>query len=147
MRIRPAIILQDHNRIMLLRYFYSGKNVYQFPGGNTEGIESLEETLKRELQEELNLPVQINNLLISAQVINEAKLRATLHCLFTGTIVGQAKPVINPEQSSALEVVWIETDNLDQLNLYPAVGIELKSILQSNTGASHYLGLIDQPWF
>jgi 8-oxo-dGTP diphosphatase len=148
MRIRPAIILQDNNnRIMLLRYFYSGKDVYQFPGGNIEGIESLEETLKRELQEELNLPVQINNLLISAQVINEEKLRATLHCLFSGTIVGQAKPIINPDQTSALEVVWMETDKLDQLNLYPAVGTKLKSILQSNTGVSYYLGLIDQPWF
>jgi 8-oxo-dGTP diphosphatase len=147
MRIRPAILLEENNRIMLLRYSYSGKDLYQFPGGNIEGTESLEETLRRELEEELNLPVQVNNLLISAQVINVEKLRATLHCIFTGSILHQAKPVINPEQTSALEVIWMEIDKLDQLNLYPSVGIKLKSILQSKSPYTHYLGLIEQPWF
>jgi 8-oxo-dGTP diphosphatase len=147
MRIRPAIILEENNKIMLLRYSYTGKDVYQFPGGNTEGTETLEETLSRELEEELNLPVQVNNLLISAQVINAEKLRATLHCLFKGNILQKAKPVINPEQTSAREVVWMEIDKLDQLNMYPSVGIKLKSILQSKSQNTHYLGLIEQPWF
>jgi 8-oxo-dGTP diphosphatase len=147
MRIRPAIVLEENNRIMLLRYSYSGKDVYQFPGGNIEGTESLEETLRRELEEELNLPVEVTNLLIAAQVINEEKLRATLHCLFTGTILQKAKPVINPEQTSAQEVVWMEIDKLDQLHLYPSVGTKLKSLLQSKSQNTCYLGRIEQPWF
>ena len=147
MRIRPAIIIEENNRIMLLRYSYSGKDVYQFPGGNIEGTESLEETLVRELQEELNLPIETHKLLIAAQVINAEKLRATLHCLFTGHILQQARPVINHEQTSAQEVVWMEIDKLDQLNMYPAVGTKLKNILQSNVEDTHYLGLIEQFWF
>ena len=147
MKIRPAIILVENDKIMLMRYSYSGKTVYQFPGGNMEDVETLEQTLARELMEELNLPVSVKKLMISAQVINQKKQQATLHCLFEGSIINSAKPVINPKQTSALEVVWMETSQLDQLNLYPSVGIKLKEILSNSASGTHYLGLIEQPWF
>ncbi len=147
MKIRPAIVLREGNRILLLRYSYSGATVYQFPGGNMEEVETLEETLARELEEELHLPVKVAQLLLSAQVINTKKQQATLHCLFAGEILKEARPVLNPAQTSALEAAWVEIDQLETLNLYPSVGKALKKILTTEVQAPHYLGLIEQPWF
>ncbi len=148
MRLRPAVVLIEKNKIMLLRYSYSGKDVYQFPGGNVEHLETLEETLVRELEEELNLPIEVKRLILSAQVVDLSKVRSTMHCLFEGSILSEAKPIINNEHTSAQEVVWIDIERLDQLNLYPSVGEKLKSILSaSSSSETHYLGLINQPWF
>lgn len=111
-----------------------------------EEVETLEQTLARELMEELSLPVSIQQLLLSAQVINTKKQQATLHCLFEGKIVS-GRPELNPAETSALEVVWMDIAKLDELNLYPSVGKRLKEILSSSLSAPQYLGLIDQPWF
>ncbi len=147
MKIRPAVVVLENNRIMLLRYSYAEKNVYQFPGGNTEDIETLEQTLTRELQEELNLPISVGRLLLSAQVINTHKKQATLHCLFEGTILNSSKPIINAAETSALEVVWMEIDQLSTLNLYPSIGVKLIEIIKKGTFEHNYLGKIEQPWF
>jgi 8-oxo-dGTP diphosphatase len=147
MKIRPAIVIKKDNHIMLMRYSYSGNDVYQFPGGNMEDVETLEETLSRELQEELNLPVSVGKLLITAQVINHTKKQSTLHCLFEGNILNSAKPTINAGQTSAIEVTWIEIAQLDQINLYPSVGSSLKESLQKGIDSTLYLGAINQPWF
>jgi 8-oxo-dGTP diphosphatase len=147
MRIRPSIVICKENKIMLLRYSYSGKDVYQFPGGNMEEVETLEQTLARELMEELYLPVNVGNLLLSAQVINIKKQQATLHCLFEGKIRGEATPTLNPDQTSALEITWMNIEQLEELNLYPSVGKKLRELLSGNTSLPKYLGLIDQPWF
>ncbi len=146
MRIRPAIVILKENKVLLLRYEYGGKSLYQFPGGNTEEAESLEKTLERELLEELNLPVSISTLLISAQVINETKNQATLHCLFKGGILANSIPTINRKETTAIEVLWIDVAQLDTLNLYPSVGIELQKIVNQKITSPVYLGVIEQPW-
>ena len=147
MKIRPAIVIQKEDKIMLLRYSYSGKDVFQFPGGNMEDVETLEQTLARELEEELYLPVKVGELLLCAQVINNKKQQATLHCLFKGTILSNSEPRLNPDQTSAMEVTWKKIDQLEELNLYPSVGKKIKEVLSGNTSLPQYLGLIEQPWF
>lgn len=146
MKIRPAIVVCKQDKIMLLRYSYSGKDVYQFPGGNMEEVETLEQTLARELMEELYLPVKVSELLLSAQVINQKKQQATMHCLFAGTILSEAEPILNSAQTSALEVTWMPLQQLEELNLYPSVGKKIQEILSGNISHPQYLGLIEQPW-
>lgn len=147
MKIRPSAVIIENNKIMLLRYSYGNNDVFQFPGGNMEDTETLEETLARELIEELNLTTSIEKMLLSAQVINEKKNQSTLHCLFEGKILNNSKPIINPEETSALEVVWKEIEHLDHLNLYPSVGNQLIEILKMGSFANNYLGKIKQPWY
>lgn len=147
MKIRPSAVIIEDNKIMLLRYSYGNNDVFQFPGGNMEEIETLEETLARELLEELNLTTSIEKLILSAQVINEKKNQATLHCLFEGKILKNTKPIINPEQTTAIEVVWKEIEQLAHLNLYPSVGNKLIDLLKNGSYSTNYLGKINQPWF
>lgn len=47
----------------------SGAGFWEFPGGKVEQGESLEQALKREIQEELEMPIQVLHMLGSHEVI------------------------------------------------------------------------------
>lgn len=147
MLVRPCLAIIQDNKILLLKYNYSGKDVYGLPGGNPEQDDTLEQTIMRELKEELNLEVTVEKLLLTGEVIFPEKNVSTLHCLFSGSIIN-GTPQINPAETSALEAVWVDADKIDSLNLYPNVGRELKELLTSEeTRANPYIGKIYQQWF
>jgi 8-oxo-dGTP diphosphatase len=146
MNIRPSVALIEAGKIMLLRYSYSGKDLYQLPGGNSEDAETLEDTLSRELQEEAHLNIEVHNLLLVAQVLQKHKNEAKLHCLFKGSVLPGQHPQLDPAHTSALEAVWVDIKELPSLNLYPAVGKQLLNILESPSSETKYLGQIEQPW-
>lgn len=147
MLVRPCLaIIQDSN-ILLLKYNYSENEVYSLPGGNPEQGETLEQTIIRELKEELNLEIRVEKLLLTGEIIFPEKNVSTLHCVFRGSIINGV-PEINRAETSALEAVWVAVDKIDSLNLYPNVGQELKQLLSSPTPNNNpYIGKINQQWF
>ncbi len=65
--VTAAVIIHD-NRILCVqrnenKYDYISKK-WEFPGGKVEENEQLEETIKREIQEELNLIIGVKSFLI-----------------------------------------------------------------------------------
>ncbi len=55
-RIRAqAVIIDDDNRILLVKHVKDGKEYYVLPGGGVEFGETAEESLIRELKEELDI--------------------------------------------------------------------------------------------
>lgn len=147
MLVRPSLAIIREDKVLLLQYNYSGTEVYGLPGGNPEPGETLEQTLVRELKEELNLQIAVENLLLTGEVIFPEKNRATLHCVFSGRIT-DGVPKLNPAETSALHAAWVDAAIIDQLNLYPNVGRELKELLASGSTAHNpYMGRINQKWF
>ena len=51
MKIRPAAVLEEEGRLLLLHYRHPGGEVYGIPGGGVEPGESLRRTLVREMEE------------------------------------------------------------------------------------------------
>jgi hypothetical protein len=89
----------------------------------------------------------VGQLLLTGEVLFPEKNLSTLHCVFSGTLTG-GTPQINPEETSALEAIWMDVDKIDSLNLYPNVGRELKELLTSGkTDSNPYIGRIQQQWF
>ena len=54
-RIRVAALLRWHDRVLLCRQAKPGREYWLLPGGGVEGGETLDDALRRELGEELNL--------------------------------------------------------------------------------------------
>ena len=104
MKIRPSVAIFRDNKILLMHYVYGGQDVYNLPGGNAEELESIEETVKRELVEELNLEVETKKL--------------------------KGEPTINPENTTSLGIVWKGIDELTEINMYPNVG---KLLFEANS--------------
>jgi ADP-ribose pyrophosphatase YjhB (NUDIX family) len=133
--------------IHVLQYHYQhGREVvHQLPGGNPQKGESLSETIRRELEEELGLQIEIGPLVLVGEV--QVKNKEKLHCVFEG-VIKSGKPKVNPSHSKARSVDWIDIDLVESLNLYPNIGKQIKAAIQANSGRFNpYIGQIDQKWF
>jgi 8-oxo-dGTP diphosphatase len=123
-----------------MRYNYGGQDVYNLPGGNVEFGENLSETLIRELDEELSFKVNIGELLYVVEVISD-KMQ-TIHFVFGGKIV-DGTPILNPKETTALEVVWLPIKNIKDHQLYPNIASYISKLPLQTT----YLGVLNQKWF
>ncbi len=148
MRVRAAAIISQDARILLLKYRYGGKDVYNLPGGNPDAGESLPACVQRELLEELNIHVDAQQLAVVAQGVGQraGKLDSVLHTVFQGKILsGEVK--INPEQTSALEAVWIPFDELEKIILYPAINEQLAKIGKEAISETVFVEKFEQIWY
>jgi 8-oxo-dGTP diphosphatase len=141
MKVRPSIAIIENNRILLMRYRYGDTDVYNLPGGNVDKGETLTETVVRELMEELGIKVEIGKMILSGDVIMPEGKEDVLHCVFEGKILA-GKPILNPKETSALELVWMPLVGLDELEMYPNVGKHLSKSLDFQ-----YVGKIEQTWW
>lgn len=145
MKVRPSVALIEGDKILLMRYRYGDADVFNLPGGNTDPGETLVQTLQRELVEELGIEIAVEELLLTGEVILSQQKTDVLHCVFRAKII-QGIPVLNPVETSSLEVLWKNIDELDQLEMYPNVGSDLQTRLYTSDKLSAYVGKILQRW-
>ncbi len=147
MNVRPSILIVQDNKILLLKYIYSGHEVFALPGGGPEGDETMETALVRELKEELMIDVSVDRLVFTGEVLGPDKKKSTLHCVFTGRVTGGI-PEVNAAETSALGFEWVNVTVLDTLNLYPNIGGHIKALISNGQPYENaYLGRIRQQWF
>jgi 8-oxo-dGTP pyrophosphatase MutT (NUDIX family) len=60
-RQRATGIIVNDGKVLLFRRVKRGRTFYCFPGGGADDGESVEEALRREIQEELTLTVILHN--------------------------------------------------------------------------------------
>jgi len=146
MKVRPSAIIVENNHVLLLRYQYSGIDVYALPGGNPDRGELLTQTVERELNEELGIVVEIREDAFHGEVNLNEQTEDVLHCVFFAQIVGGI-PILNPLETTALEVAWKSIKVLSKLNMYPHVGEEIYRYLRLTHAPLGYIGRINQPFF
>ncbi len=145
MRCRPALILVERNHILLMKYQYGNEFVYNLPGGNPDPGETLAETIVRECQEELNIEVEVGNLLMVGDILPSENREPSVHILFEGKIISGI-PVLQSEQTTALELVWVSISEITKINMYPNVSEALQDMLFLQKPGK-YVGAIRQAWF
>jgi hypothetical protein len=70
---------------------------------------------------------------------------ASVHILFEGKIISGI-PVLQPEQTTALEIVWVSISEITKIHMYPNVSEELQDMLFLQKPGK-YVGAIRQSWF
>ncbi len=145
MKVRPSIAIVENNHLLLMQYRYGNTDVYNLPGGNVDKGETITETVVRELMEELGIEVKVEAMILSGDVIMPEGKDDVLHCVFEGKIIS-GKPILNPKETSAFEVVWMPLMDLHELEMYPNVGAELQRFYLKGRGID-YMGRIGQQWF
>ncbi len=144
MRCRPALVVSERNHILLMKYQYGNEFVYNLPGGNSDPGETFPETIVRECQEELGVEVEVGNMCMLGEIHASDKREASVHVLFEGKIISGI-PVLQPENTSAQEIVWVSIAEITKINLYPNVALELQDMLFSQKSGK-YIGVIEQRW-
>lgn len=141
------MVILDDDKVLLMKYNYGGNEVYALPGGNPDPGETLEDTLVRELNEELNLSITVSKLLLIGEVIFAEKSKSTLHCIFLGSILS-GQPNINPDHTTSLGFEWVNISSAEVINMYPNVGKHFRYLTGQTSGAETvYIGRIQQNWF
>jgi 8-oxo-dGTP diphosphatase len=144
MKCRPSALIIQDNSILTMRYVYGEKEIFALPGGNPDPNECLTSTLERELREELGVAVDVDDLVICGEVLWNDLEKYTLHLVYLSSIK-EGTPVLNPEETTALEVVWIPVSAAAETLLYPNIGTHIQHHLAA-TSKSIYVGPIHQPY-
>lgn len=100
--------------------------LWEFPGGKKEQGETLEETVKRELLEELGVQVRTGDLLISLNH-TYSHFKITLHAYWCRIISG----VPSPQSSQQLR--WVSADELDVYPFPKANKLIIKRVARLDT--------------
>ncbi len=112
--VAAAIIINDHKIFITQRP--EGKSLahhWEFPGGKQEQGETLPQTLKRELNEELNINAKIGDFFMSSSYQYEFG-QIDMHCFF----VSVDSPQISSNEHEA--TAWVSAQELKNYTFAPA---------------------------
>lgn len=108
-----GVIIVDNDKVLLVKQKKSG--YFNFPKGHMENLETEVETAIREVKEETNLDVKIDEskrFEISYE-IKEGVLKTVVY--FLGVITGG---YISAQESEISDIIWVEIDKVEDLLVF-----------------------------
>ena len=117
-----AIIRDEEGRVFATQRGYGEwQDFWEFPGGKMEPGESPEEALKREIWEELETKIVVEQLVTTVEY-DYPRFHLTMHCFWCHVESGS---LILKEHEAAR---WLSKENLDSVNWLPADKIVIERI-------------------
>jgi 8-oxo-dGTP diphosphatase len=119
-----AAIIQKDNKVFATQRGYGDfKGAWEFPGGKIEGAESKEEALIREVKEELNTEISIDQYVTTVEY-DYPDFHLTMHCYLCSIIKG------NLTLTEHMDAKWLDVSHIDSVNWLPA-DIEVINLLKN----------------
>ncbi|MEL7241734.1 MAG: 8-oxo-dGTP diphosphatase MutT [Cyanobacteria bacterium J06629_18] len=122
--IGVAVIWNDKKQILIDRRLPEGAmgGLWEFPGGKIEPGETIEECIKREIDEELAIEIEIGEHLITIDH-TYTQLRVTLTVHECRHIQGVPQPL------ECDEIRWVNLEQLEQFD-FPAANFQIITALR-----------------
>lgn len=108
-----AVIVENGRLFATQRGYGEFKDYWEFPGGKIEPGESPQDALRREILEELDTVVDVDELLTTVEY-DYPQFHLTLHCYRCR--VAEGSLTLKEHEAS----VWIELERVGELNWLPA---------------------------
>ncbi|MEM9907405.1 MAG: A/G-specific adenine glycosylase [Cyanobacteria bacterium P01_D01_bin.44] len=123
--IGVAVIYGDDGRILIDRRKQEGLlgGLWEFPGGKIEPNESVEDCVKREIQEELGIDIEVQDRLITIEHAY-THFKVTLNVFNCTHLSGTPQPI------ECDEVKWVTLDEIDEYPFPKANGQIIEAIKQ-----------------
>ncbi|PSF33166.1 8-oxo-dGTP diphosphatase MutT [Aphanothece hegewaldii CCALA 016] len=124
-QIGVAVIYNELGQILIDRRPEKGLlgGLWEFPGGKIEPNETVEECIKREIKEEIDIEIEVNDLLI---IVDHAytHFRVTLQVYNCRYLSGEPRPI------ECEEIRWVTIDEITQFP-FPKANIEIIKALNN----------------
>lgn len=125
-----AVILDNNNVLLVRRAAQPGRGLWAIPGGNVRLGEKLEDAVKREVEEETGLKVEVGKIIDVVEVIiKDDEGRIEYHYV----IVDYEAKVIGGKlraSSDALEVKWFNLNELEKIKATRSTKKILRKIVE-----------------
>ncbi len=125
-----AVIIKDKKILLTQRGYGEYKDKREFPGGKIEKDESKEEAIKREIKEELDASIKIDNFLCNVEYdYTTFYLKMSVFCVSL-----EDEHIIFKEHESYKWISFNDLDDVKKIDLLPADNLVipyLKSILKN----------------
>ena len=108
-----AIIIENGKLFTTQRGYGEFKDGWEFPGGKMEKGETLEQTLTREMREELEIKIEVGEQ-IKVVEYDYPNFHLTMHCMLTKIVEGQPNLL---EHEAAR---WVNKEEIDSVDWLPA---------------------------
>ena len=108
-----AIFRKDNTIFATEKGYGEFKGYWEFPGGKVEPGESLEEALRREIREELQVEIYIEEKFTELDY-DYPHFHLTMHCYFCSVLSGEITLV------EATDARWLKKEELNTVNWLPA---------------------------
>ncbi|MCE7869401.1 NUDIX hydrolase [bacterium CPR1] len=126
-RIRVAVALVEHGRVLLVRHVKGERTYWLLPGGGLEFGESLADGARREMLEETGIIVEVGDLLFAAETLPPDRSRHLIHLVFAARRAGGVLKV--GEEPRLAEAKFVDTEQLRDLVLHPPMKEPLAALL------------------
>jgi 8-oxo-dGTP diphosphatase len=124
-----AIIFTDDSKLVLIHRKWRGEEYWVTPGGGVEIGESLQDALKREIQEEIGIDVTIGDLVleVAKDVHERHSIQKFFLCQYVSGDIGTGidTAITNSTPENFSEVVLAGFEDVQQLNIVPEEAREL----------------------
>ena len=123
-QIGVAVIINSEGKILIDRRKPEGEmgGLWEFPGGKIEPGETVEECIKREIKEELNIEIEVGDRLTT--IAHDYKnFRVTLYVHFCKHLSG------NPQPIECEEIHWVKVSIMNQYQ-FPHANTKINNLLQ-----------------
>lgn len=141
LNIRAAGAMIHNNKILVHRNL--NKNHYCIPGGRVEIGENSEETVKREIQEELGKQIEITGYIATIENFFEMENKKyhEIYFLYKIEFINEEDKKINDnmhnvEGKEYLQYEWLDLDRIEEYNILPNC---LKKVLKSKNFLVHII--------
>lgn len=120
-----AAVIFDGSRVFATQRGYGDmKDGWEFPGGKVEEGETLQQALKREIKEELNTDILVEEHIMTIEHFYP-KFHLIMDCFLCNVISG------NLELIEAEDAKWVDKDTIDSLDWLPA-DLKILPVLKQN---------------
>ncbi|MCR5482347.1 MAG: NUDIX hydrolase [Clostridia bacterium] len=119
-----VVILDEQERILMLRQEHEGKSVWMVPGGGIEGNEDAKEAAVREVFEETGLEVEIDRLIWHVEEVSKERGQRFVNFFQAhvtgGELVLGSDPEREPDAQVMREIRYMTREEICDLQvLYP----------------------------
>lgn len=136
-RIRVGGIILQEDKMLLIAHQKDGDIYWLLPGGGVIFGENLEDALKREFMEELNIGVSVGDMTFLSDSIAPSGERHIINICFRCSHVSGEYATGKDMRLHGFG--FFDADEIASLKIYPPINSELISVLQGRRSAS-YLG-------